>query len=419
MATTQQFEKWQRALQATFPLAGMLRRRAAIRQLAELRDETEAVPILVEALDAKDPKVATTARAALAALTAQSAIDVLCDTAIRNPKGPTAQICLEQHMRPSDHERNCLFLFVTEQLDEYFKTDFEFQALRMEYDRADAVVKEHVMDLVRSGDPRCNKFIGDGGKRLAECNEREIEYALESFERHKEWDRLLRACLEMPLKYGLPTLEKLRVAGWQPDAPELRSLLNQALADWKGQDMPAPREPSAASSVFERWLAGGREGEYAALTQDALVERLKTATPPEGVKLVAALAAKASPGSPAAEAVRTSPHWLVRLAGQATGLTMDLVKDNVEDSNYWVKELSAATGVLGFWPGKATPADLEALSAAPAEAWIGRLGAARRVLRTIVAYRTTVPGTPMVIGPEEFSIGKPVQPTRSADKETR
>ena len=61
-------------------------------------------------------------------------------------------------------------------------------------------------------------------------------------------------------------------------------------------------------------------------------------------------------------------------------------------------EPSNSTGVLDFWPGKATPADLEALSAAPAEAWTGKLVAARKVLRTIMSHRVTT-GTfqPMVV----------------------
>jgi hypothetical protein len=356
--------------------------------------------------------VAVAARDALAALTAQPAIDVLCNAAIQNPQAEAARICLEQRMGPSDHERKCLFLFVTRQLDEYFKEDFEFQSLRLEYDRADATVKGNVMEVVRSGDRRCAGFIqaGRGGgkvgaKPLSECTENEVKFALESWTRHQQWDRLLHACLELPLKHGLPALEELRKSGWEPEAPELKSVLKQVLVDSRGfADSRRSPQTDATSSVFERWLAEGQGGEHAALDMAEIERRLQTADPPEGVTLVAALATKTEPGSPAAEAVRKSPHWLVRLAGFATGLTVNPAQDKVEDDNFWVRELAAAANVLDFWPGKATPNDLEALSSAPAEAWAGRLGAARKVLRTVMAHRIdSGVFEPVVVEAHEFA----------------
>jgi hypothetical protein len=57
----------------------------------------------------------------------------------------------------------------------------------------------------------------------------------------------------------------------------------------------------------------------------------------------------------------------------------------VQDSNYWITELAGAAGVLEFCPGKATPADFDKLAAIPPEGWAGRAGAARKVLRTVLA----------------------------------
>jgi hypothetical protein len=131
-----------------------------------------------------------------------------------------------------------------------------------------------------------------------------------------------------------------------------------------------------------------------------LVQRLASATPPEGVKIVAALAGKVQPGSPAARAVETSGHWLVRLAGWATGLGTaqpDVSRDEVKDDNYWITELVRATPVLEFWPVKATPGDLDKLNAAPREAFSGKYGAVRRVLRLLLAHRVTTPEMEEVI----------------------
>ena len=137
------------------------------------------------------------------------------------------------------------------------------------------------------------------------------------------------------------------------------------------------------------------------------MQRLKDATPPEGVKIAAALAGKTAPGSAAARAVETSLHWLVRLAGHAVGLCgagSDLASDKVKDDNYWVTELVRSVGVLDFWPVKAAPADLDRLNAAPREAFTGKYGAVRRVLRVLLAYRVTTPEmTECVYDAGEFS----------------
>jgi len=399
MASDGDLKKWQAGLRATFPLVGGLRRKWAMDALEAERNDPDVVPLLVEALGLSDQAIVERADTALREATPGAAQDALCDEAIKNPAGPAAKLCLRTGKRPSDHERLCLFLFVTRQLDAYFREDFEFQNLRLQYDRADAAVREHVMEVVRSGDRRCAGFFGTRSKPIAECTETEIKLALESWQRHNDWARLFQACLELPLKHSLPVLASLRRSSWEPESPDLKSVYRQVLADAGDQAPPTPKPPSATSSLFERWLAEGTTGALAKLDGNELLKRLNTVTPSEGVTIVAALAAKKPLPGAAEKAVRENPHWLVRLAGHATGLcTTNLTEDRVQDSNYWVTELTAATGLLDFWPGKATPADLEALAAAPAEAWAGKLGAARKVLRTIMSHRITT-GTfqPMVV----------------------
>src|SRR5271157_678702 len=392
MVRNDDLKKWQAGLRATFALVGGLRRKWAMGALEAHRNDRDVIPLLVEALGLSDEAIAGRAATALADLTAQPgpAQDALCDEAIKNPDGPAAELCLRTGKRPSDHERLCLFLFVTRQLDAYFQEDFEFQNLRLQYDRVDAAVREHVMKVVRTGDRRCAGFFGTRSKPIAECTEAEIKLALESWQRHKDWARLFQACLELPLKHSLPTLVSLRRSNWDPESADLRSVYRQVLADAGDQVPPAPKPPSATSSLFERWLAEGTTGELSRLDGNSLLERMKTATPPESVAIVAALAARNPLPDAAEKAVQESPHWLVRLAGHVTGICgPNLAQDRVQDSNYWIMELTSATGLLDFWPGKATPADLEALSAAPAEAWTGKLGSARKVLRTIMSHRIT------------------------------
>jgi hypothetical protein len=380
------YRKAESRLRNGWPLVGkFIRRRACTRLAAD--GSAAAVPLLVEALGDRDEQVRASADAALRGLTARDAVDALCDIAIQAPTQAAARICSEARKRPSDPEKACLLLFVTRQLEEYFREDFEFQNLRAAYDRAGDEVRAHVMEVVRSGDRRCLGFFGRR-KRLVECNDEEIRLAVDSGLRHRDWPRLFQAFQEMPLRYGFPLLEEFRKSGWEPEQEDQRALFRAVLSESAGQALPKAEE---TSSLFDRWLAEGRSGELSRLPAADLQQRLGAAAPPEGVKLAAALAGKAQPGSPAARAVQRHAHWLVRLAGYAAGLCQaDLRQDSVPDDNYWVREL-VRDSVLDFWPARATPADLDQLNAAPREAFTGRYGAVRRVLRLLLAYRVTAP----------------------------
>ncbi|MBI3800389.1 MAG: HEAT repeat domain-containing protein [Deltaproteobacteria bacterium] len=351
--------------------------------------DAEAVPLLVEALADVDEQVRAAADTALRNLTERDAIDTLCYMAIREPRGVVATICIETGKRPSDHEDACLLLFVTRQLDAYFQEDFEFQELRRAYDRATDEVKAHAMEVVRTGDRRCQGFFGRR-KPLSECTVSEIRLAIESMLRHRDWPHLFQALQKMPLKYGFPLLEEFRKSGWEPEQADQKSLYRAVLAESDGHGLPPP-PPSAqeASSVFEHWLAEGRSGTWSHLDEGELLKRLPEATPPDGVQIVAALATKSALKGQAARVVQLSPHWLVRLAGYTTGLCWDLDQDEVKDSNHWVNEFAGATWVWGFWPTKATPGDLDTLNSAPREAFMGKYGAVRRVLQVLLADRVT------------------------------
>jgi hypothetical protein len=400
----QQLEQCEKRLHNHWPLVGPWMRRRAVRRLVE-DVSAAAVPLLVEALADVDEQVRTSAEAALRGLTERDAIDVLCQAAIREPDGLAAKICVETGKRPSDPEDACLLLFVTRQLDTYFQEDFKFQHLHLAHDRATEEVKAHVREVVRSGDRRVLGFFGSR-KPLSECSESEISLAIESALTHRDWLRLFLAFQELPLKYGFPLLEKFRTSGWEPERDDLKSLYRGVLAESNGQVLPpfpggsASRPyPKETSSVFERWLAEGRKGEWSGLGETELLQRLQAAALPDGVKIVAALATKSAPGSEAARTVRNSPHWLVRLAGYATGLALpqDLTQDKIKDENHWVNELVGAVPVLEFWPVKATPGDLDALNAAPREAFVGKYGAVRRVLRVLLAHRVTTPEVSEVV----------------------
>ena len=385
MATSSELQKWRAALQSRMPIIGRMRRRSAMDELEASANDPMVMPILVEALGASDKEISRRADQVLRQLEPGEACDALCDLAIREPKGDAARMCVEQRFRHTNPRQNALLLFVTEQLEEYFQEDYKFQELRPAYDSADDAVWQHVLGIVRGGDRRCAAFFSTKSKSLLESSDHEIQLALDNFMEHENYSELFQACLQLPLKYGVRVLESLSKTNWQPDDPQLQSLYKELIREVAGTELPPPREPSAESSLFERWLVEGR-----AMTGQSVSDLqglLNGDSPIEGVKAVGALASKGVVSEEVRSAIANSKHWLVRLAGHATGASADITRDNVDDHNLWIQDLAATEDVLEFCPSKAKPEDLERLNQAPREAFAGRLGGVRRALRCLMVYQ--------------------------------
>jgi hypothetical protein len=395
-----ELQKIKKDLHNNLPIIGPMLQRKACEKLAS-DSSADVVPLLLEAVTLETSKAKPIAEEALRSLNDRAAVDALCRAAINDPSSTAARICLQTKNRPSSPDQACLFLFVTRQLEEYFKEDDDFQYLRDAYEHASDKVKEHVMSVVRSGDRRCLGFFGGRRKTLRECAADEIRLAIDSALLHKDWPRLFRAFLELPLKYSFPLLDYLRASSWEPAEEEMKRLLHKALIISKGEALPKKRD-DIPSAVFERWLSveGRPPG-----SESELVEQLKNCTPPDGVRIIGALAAKSSLSPSTIETVAQHPHWLIRLAGFVTGVTVtgDITATSSADSNYWVREVAAVEGVLEFWPATGTPADLEKLEALPREAWTGKIGVFRKLLRMLIAQRMNHPGE---ITPVEFEAGE-------------
>ena len=388
MATSTELQKWQAALNNRIPILGGMRRRKAMDEIESRINDPDVIPLLIKAVSHSDESIANRADAALRKLEPGEACDRLCDLATREPKGRMAKICIKQEYRHTDPQQNVLLLFVTQQLEEYFKEDYEFQHLRPAYDAAGDGVKRHVLEIVRGGDRRCAGFFSTKSKTLLESSEEEILAAINGFLKHKNYSELFQACLQLPLKYGIRVLERLAKTKWTPDDAELASLYKELVRETAGTVVPPPRQPSAESALFERWLVEGRA--MAGEGESKLRGMLAGDSPIDGVRAVGALAARGEVSGEAKSAVASSPHWLVRLAGHATGLSLDITRDKADDDNLWIQDLVTCEDVLEFWPAKATPKDRERLAQAPREAFTGRLGGVRKALQLLMNYQIDV-----------------------------
>ncbi|NLV40037.1 MAG: hypothetical protein GXY15_02265 [Candidatus Hydrogenedentes bacterium] len=347
------------------------------------------VELLAGALSDPDPVVARRADTLLSSLERPENRDALCALAVEDPSGAAAALCLREGYRPADPEDCCLYLFVTRQFDAYFAEDYEFQNLRQAYDRAAEPVRALVRALVNSGDLRCMGFFG-ARKRLPDCTDQEIRIALDSAVRHGDWPRIFQALLELPLDFTLPLMGGLAESGWRPADPDRAALFDRITRDTGGAGADASGGPLAA------WLADGAGPELAAVPAEELLRRLHEADPPEAVRLAAALAARGAEG--AADAVAAHPHWLVRLAGYVAGLTpLDPGAPPPHEPVLFSRMLLGARHLMEFWPAHATPADLDILRRAPAEARLGAAGRVRRILEALLTFRITAGSFDLVL----------------------
>lgn len=371
-------------LQSGTSLLGRGRRRRAMEALEARREEPEVVALLVGALGHPDPEIQGRSAATLRQLQSAAGRDALCACA---GQAAVARLCREAGVRPSTREADVLFLITTGQIERYFEPGEYgadgFQTLRRACQEADEGTRRRVREAIDEADPRWQPFLARPRKALAECTAEEIETALAAGRRRREWERVFRAFLELPLKYGFPLLEPLRRSGWQPTAAEWKLVFDQVMQDSLGQHVSATGQARPGSAVFERWLARGREAEMAARPEEELLQELASAAPPAGVALVAALATKPQVSPPAMRAVATSEHWLIRLAGSVSGLTRGDANSGPEGI-HWARELAVADDVMELWPARVTAAQREALARAVAGA--GESPAARKILHTLAGY---------------------------------
>lgn len=72
-------------LQASFPILGVMNRRKTVEKYEGMKNEPEAVPLLVEAAGNSNAEVAARAKAALESLETASARNALCELCSKNP----------------------------------------------------------------------------------------------------------------------------------------------------------------------------------------------------------------------------------------------------------------------------------------------------------------------------------------------
>jgi hypothetical protein len=127
-------------------------------------------------------------------------------------------------------------------------------------------------------------------------------------------------------------------------APLLGKRWSKSTAEGPGSHGSASAAEPGELSIIDAWIETGRTGEMASTEPHLLLQRLKSSSPPESVKIVGALAGRVWVGSPEANVLLQNEHWMVRFAACAVGLGSRIEAD---EPNHWVRELGAAKAAVG------------------------------------------------------------------------
>lgn len=349
----------------------------------------EMVPFLAEQLARDDESMKESVQHALKSVSSGPELEALCDEVIRQPRGPLAKICRNTDKYPADPERRCLFLFVTGQLDRYFEEDPDFACLRSIVGRSDAIVQQRVKEGLQTGDSRCVGWFS-GGLPLCHRDQSEIEAALDLFEHTEQWELLLTSCLELPLELTWHRYSRIKASGWEPNSLALRKLLNDIAQETDQSEKSAVLNSRPVSRAFEKWLQQGQSYEINSWPTDWLRQQLYSEDPRDGVKAVAALAARNDISIEVRDQVLHHPHWLVQLAGYETGLCPDLRETTGHSGVYWMQAITGDSNDVQLVPGTVTPAEIRRRSCELNDTAIGVRPEIRRVLNLILAYSNTL-----------------------------
>ena len=109
MISSKKIERLRYNIQSTEKFFGGIKRYTAVKNLANLSKEPEAIPLLVLASQSSDHKIAHEATKALWHLNTSAAVDALCMEAISEPSHGTAeykeQTSDERHCDPNHRRR--------------------------------------------------------------------------------------------------------------------------------------------------------------------------------------------------------------------------------------------------------------------------------------------------------------------------
>ena len=204
----------------------------------------ELLPVLLGACQSHDETIKANALACALSLNT-AAQEALCARVIEKEEELARSIALRAGYVPQQPEARSLFLFLTEQWDEYQSFDFDQSILRSVYATAQPELRKRLAEKIRSsGRLRFLDILtATTSPNVRQPTPDENETLIRLLLERKQFDRLWGMVLDFPSNLAHRAVEGLNQMGWAPELGDEQQLfqsilgLNPSLAN---NDSPPP-----------------------------------------------------------------------------------------------------------------------------------------------------------------------------------
>lgn len=190
----------------------------------------DVVEPLVYACDEFDADISSRARQLLTQLSHKEAKEALCRFVIEHENPTALEAALTTGYLPRDPTQRALFLFVTEQWEQYETLDFDHSLLSSAHRSASPELRRRIASKLRKAGRTdfLTVLAGtDYRSRAADMSLDETEILVQLFSDKQEWEKLWKLVFEIPFVWSIQVVKTLREHSWQPGRDDERGILRE------------------------------------------------------------------------------------------------------------------------------------------------------------------------------------------------
>jgi hypothetical protein len=322
---------------------------------------------LAAAADDADPEIAERADRQLAKVTDQEVIGRICDRVIAYPETPLRQTAIRHGWRHSDAGQDCLLLFFTDQMEEYFDQDADCQYLAETYRQGDDALQRRIREKVRaSADQRLLRVLRTGRDQVDPAQTgtatSDLEVAIDVATRNENYRALFDMIERGRFQQIMTILERLTRAKWEPEEERDRRFYEELLAHYRPLAILAQqRDSRLGKGGLEGLIAGAS---LADVSEADLHQRAQSGPPPSRARALLALSSRNAAGlAPLVQQALGERDWTLRRAGllaaphAGIGLSLEATEACLDDRVHAVGAAAVQALLVTGLTGR-TPADL-------------------------------------------------------------
>ncbi len=189
-----------------------------------------SLEFLMNACQDADPAIQHNARAAIRTLQAQESREAVCQLFLSGGHLEARQIALDAGYLPAKQEDRALFLFLTEQWQEYETLDFDQRMLRAVYEAAGPDLRQRIARTVQStGRIEFLHILTGTDERLraGQMDAGEADLVVQMLAKNQNWGRLWMLAQNLNLRQSVEIVRLLTANQWSPAQPDEKQLFRQ------------------------------------------------------------------------------------------------------------------------------------------------------------------------------------------------